>query len=66
MRPGLPHARGEVDQMRADRAIGIALSAWEFYALTTQRAPALTDILRRHPLLGAAAVGWLAVHLLQP
>jgi hypothetical protein len=50
--------------MATDRAIGIALSAWELYALTTQRVPALTDMLRRHPVLGAAAVGWLAVHLL--
>jgi hypothetical protein len=50
--------------MPADRAIGILLSGYEFYALTTQRSPAITDLLRRHPTLGAAAVGWLAMHLL--
>jgi hypothetical protein len=47
-----------------ERAIGIALSGWEFYALTTKKVPPLTNLLRLHPALGAAAVGWLAAHLL--
>lgn len=46
------------------RHIGIVLAGWEFLALTTRRVPPLTDILRTHPILGAGAVGWLAVHLL--
>jgi hypothetical protein len=50
--------------MRVDRTIGIVLAAYEFYALSTGQVPALTDILRQHPVLGNAAVGWLAVHLL--
>jgi hypothetical protein len=51
--------------MRADNAIGIVLSAYELFALTTRRAPTLSTILRQHPVLGAAAVEWFAVHLLR-
>lgn len=47
-----------------ERAIGIGLSGWEFYALVTNKVPPLTRLLRMHPALGAAAVGWLAAHLL--
>lgn len=46
------------------RVVGIALSGWEFAALTTAKVPSLTEILRMHPVLGAAAVGWLAAHVL--
>lgn len=51
-------------RLEYERAIGVALSGWEFYALTTMKVPSLTELLRKHPLLGAAAVGWLAAHLL--
>lgn len=51
---------------RTDDAIGIVLSAWELLALTTRRIPTLSSLLRSHPVLSAAAVGWLAVHLLKP
>lgn len=50
--------------MTHSRAIGIALSGWEFAALTTGRIPALTTLLRRNPVLGAFATGWVAAHLL--
>lgn len=50
--------------MRATRTIGSLIAAYELVALSTRRVPPITDILRKHPILGAAAVGWLAVHLL--
>lgn len=46
------------------RRIGVVLAAYELAALMTRRIPPITDILRRHPLLGAAATAWVAVHLL--
>lgn len=52
--------------MTYTRVMAIGLSAYELVATATGRLPALTDILRRHPVMGAAAVGWLAVHLLHP
>lgn len=50
--------------MTFTRALGIGLSAWELTALTTRRIPALTDVLRYNPILGALATGWVAAHLL--
>jgi hypothetical protein len=50
--------------MSLRRAVGVGLSAYELVALATGRVPALTDLLRLHRVLSAAAVGWLAVHLL--
>lgn len=50
--------------MTFTRALGIGLSAWELTALTTRKIPALTDVLRFNPILGALATGWVAAHLL--
>lgn len=47
------------------RALGVGLSAWELAALTSGRFPPLTAVLRLHPVLGLAATGWVAVHLLR-
>lgn len=53
-----------MDSPTRKRSIGVALSVWEFAALATGRIPPLTDLLRRHPALGAMATGWVAWHLL--
>lgn len=52
--------------MTATRTLGILLSAWELIGLTgrVRWIPPMTTVLRKHPILGAAAVGWVAVHLL--
>lgn len=52
---------------RAKLRAGIGLCTYEAIALAVddpQLVPPITDILRQHRLLGAAAVGWVAVHLL--
>ena len=48
--------------MTARRVIGIAASAYELLALTTNRTPPFTDVARKHPTLAGAFVGYLVWH----
>ena len=48
--------------MTVRRVIGIGVSAYELFALTTGRTPPITDVARQHPALAGFFLGYLAWH----
>lgn len=58
--------RPSIPETPTTKAIVAALCAYECAAITTGRVPTITTLNRRHPVIGVALVGALALHFWTP
>lgn len=58
--------RVHIPETPATKAVVAALCAWEVAAICTGRVPTITALNRRHPAIGVALVGALALHFWTP
>lgn len=58
--------RPNIPENRATKAVVVGLCAYEAAAICTGRVPTITTLNRRHPVIGVAIVGALALHFWTP
>ena len=58
--------RVHIPENRTTKAVVAALCAYETTAILTGRVPTITTLNRRHPVIGVALVGALALHFWTP
>ena len=52
----------QINDARAMKGVTVFLCSYETFAITTGRVPTITEMQRRHPILGIALVGVLSTH----